>query len=106
MENPGSLARRCCLVFFAALSSWTGCRPTRQVATRDAAEFVDSVGEWGMVAVGRRADLLLVDANPLDDVANASRPIGVMLRGRWYPKAELQAKLDALAEKSAKDGSE
>jgi imidazolonepropionase-like amidohydrolase len=73
-----------------------------KAATRDAAEFVDALDEWGTVAVGRRADLILVDANPLEDVANASKQIGVMLRGRWYAKAELQAKLDALAEKYAK----
>jgi imidazolonepropionase-like amidohydrolase len=73
-----------------------------KAATHDAAEFVDSLDEWGTVGVGRRADLILVEANPLEDVANASRQVGVMLRGHWYPKAELQAKLDALAEKYAK----
>jgi adenine deaminase len=71
-------------------------------ATHDAAEFVGGLEEWGTVAVGRRADLILVEANPLDDVSNASKQVGMMVRGRWYPKAELQAKLDALAEKYAK----
>lgn len=75
-------------------------------ATRGAAEFVGALDEWGTVAVGRREDLILVNANPLDHVANAARQVGVMVRGRWYPRAELQAKLDALAEKYAKQRSE
>lgn len=72
-----------------------------KAATRDAAEFVNALDEWGTVAIGRRADLILFDANPLDDVANVSKLVGVMLRGRWYTQAELQAKLDVLAEKYA-----
>ena len=77
-----------------------------KAATHDAAEFVDALDEWGTVSIGRRADLLLVEANPLEDVANASNQVGVMVRGRWHPKAELQAKLDALAEKYAKQALE
>lgn len=77
-----------------------------KAATRDAAEFLGAIDEWGTVAVGRRADMSLVDSNPLRDVANASKQVGVMIRGRWYPKAELQAKLDHLAEKYAKQRSE
>jgi len=42
-----------------------------------------------------RADLVLVEANPLDDVKNAARRTGVMVRGRWLPAADLQARLDA-----------
>jgi imidazolonepropionase-like amidohydrolase len=40
---------------------------------------------FGVVRPGYRADLLLVKANPLDDVANAARIEGVIVRGRWYP---------------------
>jgi imidazolonepropionase-like amidohydrolase len=35
------------------------------------------------VEVGKRADLLLLDGDPLQDVANTSRYAGVMVRGRW-----------------------
>ncbi|MFQ5733856.1 MAG: amidohydrolase family protein, partial [Planctomycetaceae bacterium] len=81
-----------------------GLRPYEAIkaATHDAAEFVDALDEWGIVAIGQRADLLLLEANPLEDVANTSKQVGVMVRGRWYPKAELQVKLDALAEEYAK----
>lgn len=73
-----------------------------RAGTSDAAEFLDAANEFGTVAVGCRADLILVEANPLDDVGNANKLLGVMLRGEWYPRAELQARLDALAETYAR----
>jgi imidazolonepropionase-like amidohydrolase len=72
-----------------------------KAATRDAAEFVGALDKFGKVAVGRRADLILVKANPLDNVANAAKRVGVMVRGRWFSESELQEKLDLLAEKFA-----
>lgn len=47
----------------------------------------------GFVATGYEADLVLLDANPLEDIANTRRIHGVMLRGRWYPAAELASRL-------------
>ncbi len=66
-------------------------------ATRNAAEFLGQVGEFGMVAEGLRADLLLLDAHPLVDIANVGRRTGVMLRGEWYSQEELQRRLDEIA---------
>jgi imidazolonepropionase-like amidohydrolase len=43
-----------------------------RTATANPARFLDRSGEFGTVAIGRRADLLLLDANPLDNVANAA----------------------------------
>jgi len=56
------------------------------------AEFLGS--RSGIVAVGRDADLVLLDANPLADIANSRRIHGVMLRGTWYPAAVLEARLE------------
>jgi len=39
----------------------------------------------GLVAPGYRADLILLSANPLDDIANARAIVGVMARGHWRP---------------------
>ena len=64
-----------------------------QAATRNAAEYLGAPSEFGTVEAGRRADLLLLDANPLQSIANASRIAGVMVRGRWLPKAELDRML-------------
>jgi hypothetical protein len=50
--------------------------------------------EFGTIVPGNRADLILVESNPLQDVANAQRRVGVMARGRWMPAATLQKMLD------------
>jgi len=68
-----------------------------RAATAGPAEFLGASAEFGTIAVGRRADLILVGADPLVDVAAASRRIGVMLRGRWFPESELEANLGATA---------
>lgn len=47
----------------------------------------------GTIAVGSRADLLLLDADPLATVANVRRQAGVMVLGRWLPKAEIDRRL-------------
>lgn len=49
--------------------------------------------ETGTVEVGKIADLLLLDANPLLDIANSRRIHGVLARGRWYSAADLLADL-------------
>jgi hypothetical protein len=73
-------------------------------ATRNAAEFMSASGEFGVVARGARADLLLLEANPLEDVRNLSRIAGVMVRGHWLPREELQRGLDRLAATSTHQG--
>lgn len=69
---------------------------TRNVATY-AAQDLKLDGAFGTVAVGSRADLLLVDANPLADARNVAKRVGVMVRGRWYPAAELDRGLEEMA---------
>jgi imidazolonepropionase-like amidohydrolase len=66
--------------------------------TRDAAEFVGATGEFGVVATGARADLILTDGNPLQDVGVVAAPAGVMVRGVWLTRDELAERLDRLAE--------
>jgi len=68
-----------------------------QAATAAPARYLGEEDTFGTVAVGRRADLLLLSANPLADVANARRIEGVMVRGRWLPAAELERRLEELA---------
>jgi imidazolonepropionase-like amidohydrolase len=67
-----------------------------RAATANAAEFLDEAGERGTVAVGQRADLLLLNDNPLVDIANTRRIAGVMLRGRWLSAADVAALLERL----------
>ena len=47
----------------------------------------------GVIAAGRRADLVLLDANPIESIANSSRIAGVMIHGRWLSKAEIDKRL-------------
>ena len=64
-----------------------------RAGTADAARFLGRSSDFGTVAEGRRADLLLLEANPLDDVRNASRITGVMATGRWYTAQDLKKSL-------------
>jgi imidazolonepropionase-like amidohydrolase len=68
-----------------------------RAGTSDAAEFMNAASEWGTVAAGRRADLILLEGNPLEDVSIVGRPAGVMVRGKWYSRAELNSELEQLA---------
>ena len=54
-------------------------------------------GNFGNIAIGQRADLILLSANPLEDVANVQRREGVMVDGRWLPEAEIQKRLAEIA---------
>ena len=56
---------------------------------------VDDVA--GTIAVGKAADFILLDANPLGDVKHLRSQSGVMLRGRWFTRAELDAELAKVA---------
>ena len=65
--------------------------------TRSVGEYFRAQDRFGTVAPGQRADLVLLQANPLADVANVSRIAGVMARGRWLPREEIDAGLERIA---------
>ena len=50
----------------------------------------------GQVQVGFEADLLLLDANPLQDISNSRRVHGVMARGEWYGRQQIDQMLQQL----------
>ena len=66
-------------------------------ATRAPATWIGVADDRGTLEVGKRADLLLLDASPLADITSTQRIAGVVASGRWLPRAELDAKLAALA---------
>ena len=72
-----------------------------RAGTADAADFLHAGTEIGRVKTGLRADLILVDADPLQEVRAAARRSGVMLRGRWMPAAELDTELERVATERA-----
>ena len=61
-------------------------------ATRDSARFL-GLDQQGMVAAGRNADFLVLDANPLDNIANTRRISRVYLRGAEVNRTELRRQL-------------
>ncbi len=76
-----------------------------EAATRNPAEYfaetMKASRDFGTVEVGLRADLILLDANPLQSVGNLSKRSGVMVRGRWLPENELHRMLENVARLNA-----
>ncbi|MEM8772307.1 MAG: amidohydrolase family protein [Pseudomonadota bacterium] len=64
-----------------------------KIATADAARFLGEEGEWGVIATGARADLVLLDTDPIADVSTLKDPAGVMVNGHWRDRAALQEAL-------------
>lgn len=65
--------------------------------TKNVGDYFAASDAFGTIKPGKRADLLLVEADPLRDVRNVSRIAGVMVRGRWLPRAEIDARLSSIA---------
>jgi imidazolonepropionase-like amidohydrolase len=66
-------------------------------ATRVPATFVGVGDSVGTIAPGKVADLVVLEADPLADISNVRRIRGVMLAGRWFDRAALDALLSAAA---------
>lgn len=55
--------------------------------TRNVGGYFANEDEFGTVAEGKRADLVLLTENPLDDIGNVDTIQGVMVAGRWLCRA-------------------
>ena len=64
-----------------------------QTATLNPAKFLGMEDRLGTVEKGKLADLVLLDANPLDDIRNTQKIDGVIVRGRYLPRADLDKML-------------
>jgi imidazolonepropionase-like amidohydrolase len=64
-----------------------------QTATRNPAEFMGRLADLGTVEKGKVADLVLLDANPLEDIANTRAIRAVVLAGRYFSRADLDRML-------------
>ena len=64
-------------------------------ATRTPGDFIQATHpdrqRFGVIEVGRRADLILVEANPLQDIAALDHLTGVLAHGRWFDQPGLEA---------------
>jgi len=71
-----------------------------QTATINPAIFLKKEMELGTVAPGKRASLVLLNANPLEDINNTRNIAGVILRGAYLDGDALRANIDAIAAKN------
>jgi adenine deaminase len=68
-----------------------------KTSTYNPALYLGELQEFGTVEAGKRADLVLLEGNPLEDIANTREIAGVMARGHYYSRADLDLMLDAVA---------
>jgi imidazolonepropionase-like amidohydrolase len=71
-----------------------------EAATRNPAEYF-GWSDVGTVATGKRADLLLLDANPVTSTANLQKVSGLMVDGRWLDAQRLSTLREAVASAAA-----
>jgi len=64
-----------------------------QTATLNPAKFLGTLADQGTVEPGKVADLVMLDANPLDDIANTKKIRAVVLAGRYFDRAALDRML-------------
>ncbi len=72
-----------------------------QTATRNAAQFLGTVADEGTVSRNKIANLVLLDANPLENIRNTRRIHAVILNGRLLTRADLDKILSGIAEFAA-----
>ena len=72
--------------------------------TANVGAYLKAHADFGTIAINKRADVILVDANPLQNIANVDKRAGVMVRGRWIPQSEIQSRLDRIARAYAVTG--
>jgi hypothetical protein len=68
-----------------------------ETGTRNVGEYFKDKDRFGTIAAGQRADLLLVEASPLADIRSLARLEGVMVRGRWLSREEINRRLEQIA---------
>ncbi|HEX6132763.1 MAG TPA: amidohydrolase family protein [Longimicrobiales bacterium] len=67
-----------------------------RTGTVNVARFFGIEEDAGTIEVGKRADLLLLEANPLEDIRSIERNAGVMVDGRWVSAEVIRQRLDAM----------
>ena len=68
------------------------------MTTLNPAQFLNREATMGTVDAGKNADLVVLDANPVTDVANLSKISGVMLKGKYFSKAALDKQKASVAD--------
>lgn len=72
-------------------------------ATRNPTEFLRASKEWGTIEPGKRADLVLLTADPLADIRNTTSIDAVSVGGRWLDASERERMIQAAAQRLGGD---
>ncbi|HSS96017.1 MAG TPA: amidohydrolase family protein [Terriglobales bacterium] len=64
-----------------------------EAATTNPAILMQKTDKYGAIEAGHAADLVLLEANPLEDIHNTRKIAAVILGGKYYPRAELDKML-------------
>jgi imidazolonepropionase-like amidohydrolase len=72
-----------------------------EAATRNPAMFLGTIDESGTIEKGKRADLILLNGNPLENISNTSNRAGVMIGGKYYLQSLLDTWSQTIAPKIA-----
>ncbi|HEX8198182.1 MAG TPA: amidohydrolase family protein [Pyrinomonadaceae bacterium] len=70
-----------------------------EAATKNPSMFFGTLEKVGTIEKGKRADLILLNANPLENISNTENRAGVMLRGKYFTQTEMNKWLDEIAPK-------
>ena len=96
------IAGRCVLPGFSVVDELghlvaSGLTPMEalRAGTSEAARLLNAAGTVGTIAPGKAADLVLLEADPLDDVKHVGRISAVVLRGKLLERADLDRLLEA-----------
>lgn len=68
-----------------------------EIGTKNPARYLGKSESFGTIEVGKRADLVLLEANPLDAIENVKQRAGVMAAGVWLSAEEIEGRLAELA---------
>jgi len=74
-----------------------------QSGTINPAIFFNMEGEFGEIVEGASADLILLSANPLDNLDKLRNPDGVMVRGRWLSRSDIDKRLEEISASAAEN---
>jgi imidazolonepropionase-like amidohydrolase len=70
-----------------------------QAATANPSQYLGTFDKVGTIEKGKRADLVLLDGDPLENISNTEKRAGVMLKGKYYTQEEMNKWLDEAAPK-------
>ena len=73
-----------------------------EAATTNPSAFVGAMAEWGRIEPGMRADMVLLTANPLEDIRKTTKIDAVCIGGRWLDRPELDGMLHRASERVGK----